>query len=63
MIKAGFLKELKPGDLIVLPGGGREPIRFSAATLGPFAEGVELTQEPDEVLRSLIASRKQRGQN
>ena len=23
MIKVGFLKELKPGDLIVVPGGGR----------------------------------------
>jgi hypothetical protein len=63
MIKVGFLKELKPGDLIVLPGGGREPMRFSAATLGPFAEGVELTQEPDDVLRALIALRKQRGRN
>ncbi len=63
MIKAGFLKELKPGDLIVLPGGGRERMRFSATTLGPFAEGVELTQEPDDVLRALIALRKQRGRN
>ncbi|MGA8611234.1 MAG: hypothetical protein WB760_05890 [Xanthobacteraceae bacterium] len=63
MIKVGFLKELKPGDLIVLPGGGREPLRFSAATLGPFAEAVEPPQDSDEVLRALIASRKQRGQN
>jgi len=63
MMKVGFLKELKPGDLIVLPGGGREPLRFSAATLGPFAEGVERDQDPDDVLRALIASRKQRGQN
>jgi hypothetical protein len=63
MIKVGFLKELKPGDLIVLPGGGREPLRFSAATLGPFAEAMEPAQDSDEVLRALIASRKQRGQN
>ena len=63
MIKVGFLKELKPGDLIVVPGGGREPLRFSAATLGPFAEGVEAPQAPDDVLSALIASRKQRGQN
>ena len=63
MIKVGFLKELKPGDMIVVPGGGREPLRFSAATLGPFAEGMEAAQEPDDVLCALIASRKQRGQN
>ena len=63
MIKVGFLKELKPGDLIVVPGGGREPLRFSAATLGPFAEGMESGQEPDDVLRALIASRKRRGHN
>jgi hypothetical protein len=63
MIKVGFLKELKPGDLIVVPGGGREPLRFSAATLGPFAEGMESGQETDDVLRALIASRKQRGHN
>ena len=63
MIKVGFLKELKPGDLIVVPGGGREPLRFSAATLGPFAEGLESPQDSDDVLRALVASRKQRGQN
>jgi hypothetical protein len=62
MIKVGFLKELKPGDLIVLPGAGREPMHFSTATLGPFAEGMESAQEPDDVLCALIASRKQRGQ-
>jgi hypothetical protein len=63
MIKVGFLNELKPGDLIVLPAAGREPMRFSAATLGPFAEEADLAQEPDEVLRALIASRKQCGRN
>ena len=59
----GFLKELKPDDRIVVPGRGREPLRFTAATFGPFAEGLEPAQESDEVLRALIASRKQRGQN
>jgi hypothetical protein len=63
MTKVGFLKELKPGDMIVLPGGGREPMRFSAATLGPFAEVMESPQDHDDVLRALIASRKQRDQN
>jgi hypothetical protein len=63
MIKVGFLKELKPGDLIVVPGGGREPMRFSAVTLGPFAEGIEAPQDADDMLRALIASRKRRGQN
>jgi hypothetical protein len=63
MTKVGFLKELKPGDMIVVPSGGGEPLRFSAATLGPFAEAMEPPQEPDDVLRALIASRKQRGQN
>lgn len=61
MIKVGFLKELKSGEMIIVPGHERGPLRLGAAAVGRLAATAE--RKPDRLLRRLIATRKPRGKN
>jgi len=61
MTKVGFLNRLKPGEMIIVPGHGREPLRLSGATmLDRFAETSDTAPDASELLDALIASRTQR---
>jgi hypothetical protein len=59
MTKVGFIKELQSGDPIIVPGGGREPLRLSGRrSPGGFPGAADLGSKSDKVLRALVALRK-----
>jgi len=61
MTKVGFLDQLKPGEMIIVPGHGREPLRLSsAAMLERFADRSDAAPDASELLGALIASRTRR---
>jgi hypothetical protein len=60
MTKVGFIKELRSGDLIILPGGGSETLRVSnGAMLGRLPGAADTASKSDKLLRALVALRKQ----
>jgi hypothetical protein len=60
MTKVGFIKELRSGDLIILPDSERQSLRLSSqAMLDRFPGAADPASKSNKLLRSLTALRKQ----